>query len=206
MVIVNNCVILSPNPRRQYMHLMLDIETGGIRPGCAIFAIGAAVFNPYKIEAPIAEFYEEISHQSNIELGLQFERETMHWWNREAPNGNMHIRDACEQLIHWLYSLPSTFNEHIITHWANSPSFDYTILKHVLNFYNLIWPFPYWQERDVRTLKFIAFPNGDYSLNNTHNALADCKNQILLVQHAYQTLGLSHENRSNPPNHQKPRL
>lgn len=180
--------------REANMHLMLDLETGGTQPGCAIFAIGACAFNPYRFEEPKHTFYKEINHTSCMEIGLRFERDTMAWWKGLAPNGDTHIQTACQELIHWLHGLPQKLHEHISAHWANSPSFDYTILKHVLNVYHYTWPYPYWQERDVRTLKFLAFPNGDTHLNNTHNALNDAINQSKLVQQAYLTLGLSHEN------------
>jgi len=185
------------------MHLMLDLETGGTSPGCAIFAIGAAVFNPYKIEQPIHTFYEEINHSSCTEIGLRFERDTMRWWANKAPNGNTHIQTACQNFLHWLHTTTHNTQEHICAHWANSPSFDFSILKYVFNIYHYTWPYPYWQERDVRTLKFLAYPNGDYPLNNSHNALSDCLNQITLIQNAYLTLGLSHETRNPQSNSKK---
>lgn len=186
----------NPTTLKRPMHLMLDLETGGTHPGCAIFAIGACAFNPLTSELPPETFYIEISHQSCMELGLRFERETMCWWKGQAPNGETHIQTALGALLHWINNLPAKLNEHITAHWANSPSFDYAILKHVLNMYHYTWPFAYWQERDVRTLKTIAFPNNNYHLNNSHNALNDAINQCLLVQHAYQTLGLTHETRN----------
>lgn len=200
-------VKLWPSAKRgANMHLMLDLETGGTQPGCAIFAIGACVFNPYQFENPKHTFYTEISHTSCMEIGLKFEPDTMRWWKGLAPNGNTHIQTACQDFLHWLHGLPQKLQEHISAHWANSPSFDYTILKHVFNIYHYTWPFPYWQERDVRTLKFLAYPNGDHPLNNTHNALNDAINQSELVQQAYLTLGLSHETRNTEHHYQKPNL
>ena len=196
----------NPITLEHLMHLMLDLETGGTRPGCAIFAIGACTFNPLTSEPPTETFYVEISHQSCMELGLRFEQETMHWWKGQAPNGNTHIQTALESLLNWINNLPSKLNEHITAHWANSPSFDYTILKHVFDIYHYTWPLAFWQERDVRTLKAIAFPNNDYYLNNSHNALNDAINQSILVQHAYQTLGLTHETRNTNQSNQEKRF
>jgi exodeoxyribonuclease VIII len=172
---------------------MIDLETGGTAPGCAIFSIGAYAFNPYTQDKTDITFYQEISHKSNMELGLRFERATMDWWNQRTftpPNGTKHIKQCLEDFILWMSNLPGKTNRLISCVWANSPSFDLVILKHVMSIYNMRWPFPYYYERDLRTLKAIAFPDG-YHLNNSHNALDDCFNQAHLVQHAYLTLGLT---------------
>jgi exodeoxyribonuclease VIII len=182
------------------MHLMIDLETGGTAPGCAIFSIGACAFDPYSQKTPEITFYQEISHRSNTDIGMRFERETMDWWDRQdntAPNGNKHIKQCLEDFTLWVSNIPGKSNRLISCVWANSPSFDITILKHVMSLYNMRWPFPYYYERDVRTLKALAFPDG-YALNNSHNALDDCHNQITLVQQAYLTLGLTtHETRND---------
>ena len=188
-------------------HLMIDLETGGTSPGCAIFSIGACVFDPMSQIPPTHTFYEEISHYSCMELGLKFERETMDWWKTQRtnpPNGTTHIKQAMEKFILWISNVPGKTNNLITLHWANSPSFDIVLLKYILNRYNLHWPFPFYTERDVRTLKAIAFPNNDYQLNNSHNALQDAINQATLVQHAYLALALStpgDTNASRPWNH-----
>ena len=175
-------------------HLMIDLETGGTSPGAAIFSIGACVFDPMTQNPPTLTFYEEISHSSCMELGLRFERDTMNWWGTQSistPNGTTHIKQALKKFILWLSNVPGKTNNLITLHWANSPSFDIALLKHVLDRYNMRWPFPFYTERDVRTLKAIAFPNNDYQLNNSHNALQDAINQATLVQHAYLALALS---------------
>lgn len=175
------------------MHLMLDLETGGVTPGCAIFSIGCTLFSPYNQNPPTHTFYEEISHTSCVEAGLHFNPDTMNWWTtqKNIPNGNKPIKQVLSEFILWLSNAPGLCNEHITAQWANSPSFDLNIIKHAINKFNLSWPYPYWQELDVRTAKTLAFPNGNYKLGNTHNALDDAINQCRLVQLAYLTLGLS---------------
>jgi len=182
------------------MHLMIDLETGGTSPGCAIFSIGACLFDPYSQNKPQHTYYEEISHQSCMENNLVFEKSTMDWWKDQGtpPNGIKPIQQVCKEFSLWLSNAPGLCNQHIIGQWANSPSFDLVLLKHVFNLFNIRWPFQYWQELDVRTLKAIAFPNGDYHLNNSHNALNDALNQSRLVQEAFLTLGLSSNENRNP--------
>jgi len=182
------------------MHLMIDLETGGTSPGCAIFSIGACAFSPQSADTPTVCFYEEISHESCMEIGLRFDRSTMNWWKQQGtpPNGDKHIKQVLEEFKLWISNVPVLTNEHVTGCWANSPSFDIVLLKHVFELYKFIWPIEYWREFDVRTLKSIAFPNGDYKLNNSHNALEDAKNQAAFVQNAFRTLGLSNnETRHN---------
>lgn len=176
------------------MQLMIDTETGGTSAGCAIFSIGAVIFDPYTDSEPKSEFYVEISHASNMEIGLRFDRATMDWWKKigTPPNGETHILQAITDLHTWIKrNLPLT------AYWANSPSFDISIINYVMRLYRMEWPLAHWLERDVRTMKAIAWPNNEYKLNNGHNALDDAKNQARLIQDAYYTLRLS--THANPP-------
>jgi len=170
------------------MQLMIDTETGGTSAGCAIFSIGAVIFDAFSDNPPKSEFYVEISHASNMEIGLRFDRATMDWWKKVGtpPNGETHILQAITDLHTWIKrSLPLT------AYWANSPSFDISIINYVMRYYRMEWPLAFWLERDVRTMKAIAWPNNEYKLNNSHNALDDAKNQARLIQDAYYTLRLS---------------
>lgn len=188
-------------------HLMIDLETGGNSPGCAIFSIGACTFDPYTWNSPTQTFYQEISHSSCLALELDFDSSTMDWWKQQPvpiPHGTTPIQTAVKELLLWISNIPSLTGEKILCYWANSPSFDITILKYVINRSNRQWPLPYYGERCVRTLKAIAFPNGDYTLNNDHNALKDAINQAVLVQTAYHTLGLAHDTPTNQEHHRNP--
>lgn len=170
------------------MQLMLDLETGGTSAGCAVFSIGAVVFDAYSENPPTKEFYVEISHASNMEIGLRFDRATMDWWKKigTPPNGSTHILQAVTDFHSFIKSAGP-----LTTYWANSPSFDVSIINYIMRLYRMDWPLAHWLERDVRTLKSIAWPNNEYKLNNGHNALDDAKNQARLVQDAYYTIGLS---------------
>lgn len=186
------------------MHLMTDLETYGTKPSCAVFSIGAKCFNPTKPTHNAPVFYTEISLQSCLDIGLKTEQSTLDWWKEKGgvPNGDTHIHNAIGNFLLWLSNLSILTNEKVTTIWANSPSFDYVILKYIIDHLGLQWPYPYYIERDVRTLKELAFPEG-YSLNNSHNALADCHNQIRLVQTAYHRLGLFPKEDVSPFNPKK---
>lgn len=174
---------------------MLDLETGGTSAGCAIFSIGAVCFDPMS-DFLGDEFYLEVSHKSCIEQNLRFDQATMDWWKAigNPPNGLFSVSKVLTDFIAWIKA-----NKPLTAYWANSPSFDLSILNYALRINELEFPLPYYSERDVRTLKAIAWPNNEYKLHNGHNALDDAKNQARLVQAAYYTLGLStNENRTKP--------
>lgn len=172
-------------------HVMIDIETGGVEPGAAIFSIGACMFNPDTLDPPSLYFYTEISHKSCEAAGLLLNPDTMNWWSQQKnppPDGKSTIQNALQQFTLWISNAPSQTGKKTLAYWANSPSFDVTILKHAMNLFNIKWPFPFYMERDVRTIKAVIFRDKNYILDNSHNALEDCRNQVLLVQHAYYNL------------------
>ena len=183
---------------------MIDIETGGTTPGCAIFSIGACCFTPYEVVKPVEYFYIEINHQSCQDLGLRLETSTMEWWKDQPriPESEQSIEYALKEFMLWIARLPNKLGERITHIWANSPSFDLVIIKYALTLCEIRWDHPFWVERDVRTLKAIAWPNNDYRGDeNSHNAVEDAINQTRLVQHSYLKLGLSHDHNSTSPFH-----
>lgn len=180
---------------------MLDLETYGTTPGCAIFSIGAVLFDPRLSDRIAAEFYVEINKESELDIGLFTEQSTLNWWKTigEIPNGTTPITEAVKSFLLWLSNAGQLTGHPITEAWANSPSFDYVLLKTIISKLELQWPLPFYMERDVRTLRAIAFPNGNYHLDNSHNALDDCKNQCVMVRAAYQVLNLTHNEASDNP-------
>jgi hypothetical protein len=174
------------------MDIMIDIETGSTLPTAAIFSIGAVGFTPETnhIHKEIS-FYIEITHASNIALGRILSPETMKWWETQglAPDGPHSLPEALQSLLAWI-------PRRITNIWANSPSFDLVILKDACRSCNLDWPFPYWIERDVRTLKALTMPAT--KLANSHNAYFDAVRQAFMVCNAYKTLNLMVKNLPNP--------
>ena len=165
------------------MDLMIDIETGSTKINATIFSIAAVGFNPKLNEVlPKTSFYVELDHNQNRHLCP----DTMAWWATQPiapPKSTTPLQEALQAFLTWL---PPTVDAI----WANSPSFDLCILKDACAQYDLTWPYPYWCERDVRTIKALTFPGRN--LGNLHHAYKDAVNQALFVCDAYEELNLRH--------------
>ncbi len=66
----------------KYTDLMLDIETAGREPGCAIIQIAAVPFNinTGDISKNVFEMSINLDHQ--IKNGYKFDKGTLAWWHR----------------------------------------------------------------------------------------------------------------------------
>ena len=66
------------------MHVMLDLETWGTRPGSALRSIGAVTFG-LNATSVGARFYRNIDKESCLLAGLTVDTETVSWWLKQAP-------------------------------------------------------------------------------------------------------------------------
>lgn len=115
------------------IHIMLDLETWGKRPGCDIRSIGAVVFDPvlnHVCQLPSAQFYiatdNPITRHGVLtddgdyrKYPLARDPETVQWWNDQSPEAQaafanpIDLRDACLQFGKWLTRLDAEM--HAIT-------------------------------------------------------------------------------------------
>lgn len=170
------------------LRVMLDLETAGVRPGCAVLSVGAMVFAPGR-STERNEFYVEICHKSSRAHGMEFESATMEWWAQQAtemPRGTVTLGDAMRAFELWVSNIPSRNGGAAQEVWANSPSFDCVILGEAMRRVGLTFPFHFSTWRDVRTLRAL-FPQ--LRLGNNHNALADATNQAAMVSAILEHLG-----------------
>lgn len=63
--------------------LMIDLETLGTKPGCAVIEIGAVMFDPWTGETGNT-FERKISVRSNLDAGLFHEEETVQWYREQG--------------------------------------------------------------------------------------------------------------------------
>ena len=129
--------------------LSLDLETMDTGPEAAVLAIGARIFT---IDGPSKGFEVFINQGLAAQFGTT-SMDTIKWWNKQDPlvyeqvfGGKLHPADAVHQFMQFVsVHAPETV-------WANSPSFDCTILRHLCKQVNLTFPFHFTMERDFRTL------------------------------------------------------
>lgn len=187
-------------------HLMVDIETLDTQPSATVLSIGACTFDPHQ---PVqsgehhddvynSTFYQVISAESNQAAGRTISAGTVMWWMSQEKDAQAKLFERPVTLVSALTDFRIWVqNLNPLPHWvwANSPSFDLTILRSAFSSVNAgRFPFGFWAERDVRTIKHLAWPNDevpDYRIGTHHGALDDAKSQAKLVRMAHTELGLS---------------
>jgi hypothetical protein len=162
-------------------HLMLDLETMGARPGCAIVSIGAVEFD-LDTGRFGRQFYERVDLQSCLDVGLFVEARTVYWWlqqdekaRQEIAKGGIDIGRVLTKLGSFMLDLGD------FQVWGNGASFEFGILEAAVfacGYRKEPWNFR--RERDVRTIVSIAPQmKENYPFCGTqHNALDDCIHQI----------------------------
>ena len=173
--------------------IMLDLETWGTRPGCAIRSIGAVVFDPNS-DGTGAEFYVNVSDDSCAAAGLIKDNNTVEWWARQSAEARavlevdqQPLKDALWSFAVWWQTMGG---ERIWSHGAN---FDQPILEAAFvacGFAGAPWSF--WLSRCTRTLFDIAQldtrASGIRRSGKHHKATDDAKFQALCVQAAIKRL------------------
>lgn len=158
---------------------MLDIETLGRVPGCAVIEIGAIAFNGetgthgetfHRFIEPMAPYTADV--------------DTLEWHRRKGtypfPKNfqGYTIRpvhspgSAVADFADWCESLGD-----VEAWWSWGAAFDFPILSHLLTAEFHGPPWKYWQCRCARTVWATAF--GDRRRpDRTHDALEDCRSAI----------------------------
>jgi exodeoxyribonuclease VIII len=163
---------------------MVDIETLSSSPRAAVIAIGACVFT---LEQEIGSTYEALIHPERAMDVGESSPDTMDWWKRQDIDvrrkmfsGTKLPGTVAAEFAAWVRE------QRVKEVWANAPTFDCTILRHL--FVQTIVPCPWGfrDERCVRTVFAEAKERGfnyskGYSETNAHDALADARNQARAV-------------------------
>lgn len=181
--------------------VMIDLETMSTKPNAAILSIGAVLFDPWGTDTEDSIkndtnrlFLASISIESNEKEGRHISASTVSWWLKQSEaarhallSPSDQLRGALERFKQWI----ARQQPRIDRAWAKSPEFDCVILRDAFESTGLMWPFQYWNSRDVRTAVELAFPEGDeptIGVGVAHNALDDAIRQALTVQSCHRRL------------------
>lgn len=168
-------------------HIMIDIETLGLKVGVPLFEIGAVVFDPETGMKYSKAFWRVDLLDVILKTGFLPQGKAVEWWRKQEYDptviGANEVRVSLTSALNGLSSLYSSFD--IEKTWGNSPSFDMSILEAHYEAVGLVVPWLYSQELDFRTVKWItrwmrgpgAVPGGDVS----HNALDDALGQTEIL-------------------------
>jgi len=166
--------------------LMVDIETLSVLPNATILTIGAQGFDPLSDRFTDVTYYERCDLESQD--GRDIDNDTVEWWGKQSADaqeealgdGNrIALQEALEELSRLIWKADRI--------WSNG-SFDFTILEDAFRQYNMPLPWKYWQVMEMRTILKLTPQVG--KLGNNHNALADCVNQIDLLQKSLKILNI----------------
>lgn len=168
--------------RQKMTDIMVDLETVGVVPGCAIFAIGAVAFSE---EGLGQEFYTVVNLPSCESEGLYPEAKTLAWWDQqnddaravleEARTGGALLADAMAEFSLYL----SGFGIDDVKVWGNGADFDNAILACCYEAVCDEPPWKPWNNRCYRTLKNLVKGPKLQRIGTYHNALDDAKSQAL---------------------------
>ena len=166
------------------MNVMLDLETLGTKPGCAILAIGMVAFEWDRVLP--TTFYHEINTRSCLVAGLTIDPETEKWWRERDGNQLIHrasfvttppLAAVLVAAKAWI-ELQGPLEQTLV--WGNGADFDLPILAHaytVCGFGGAPW-LPY-AGRCYRTLKNLRPEIKIVRQGDHHNALDDARSQAV---------------------------
>lgn len=162
--------------------LMIDLETTGKRPGCCILSIGAVGISK---NGEKVNFYSRISYKGSKDEGFEDDPETIAWWKnrdeetrREAFGGRDFPGDIVREFVSFVKKNFDTKARNFSI-WSKGSDFDFPILKAYLDAYEETTPWPFWAQRDYRTLQAVfPFIKAEEKNVGKHNALEDAKAQM----------------------------
>lgn len=170
------------------LHVMIDLETFGVKPWSVIRSVGAVSFDIRDPKPSFPhEFYANVTRESCEELGLVVDRGVEQWWSKQSAESRaaldadqVPVDAALENLSSWYASTGAT------TVWCQGAAFDFPILDTAYGFCGLRPPWHYRRIRDTRTAYHILGfnPDGRERDGVYHNALDDCKHQVTMLREA----------------------
>ena len=176
-------------------HAMLDLETLGKRPYCALLSIGACAMRLDRDEPITDLFYQPITLESCFEVGLKADASTIQWWmtnehvTQEARDNafqpGLPLPEALDAFTDWLQSRPLQL-------WGNSARFDLGILEAAYLVCGKEPPWDFRLERCYRTIKNLPGAAGVefVRVGTYHNAVHDAVSQAIHLRQINMQLQL----------------
>ena len=168
--------------------VMLDLETLGTRPDCAIMTVGAVKFDPFDPDRePGPGIYLRMDIEEQLTLGRTVDDSTIAWWAEQDPRVRAEAWDEVDRSS--VQDLKRELNRFLVgveDIWSQGPVFD--ILEDLYRSQKWGFPWYFWQIRDSRTLFKVANHRLERGRDQAHNALLDCVYQAQAVQDIYKRL------------------
>lgn len=183
--------------------LSFDLETLSTRSNAAIVQIGAAAYSMGRKRLFTFETTLGFNVEDTEQVEAHVDRDTENWWSQAKQadaynaimdslktNGPVTRREAITQLRDWIIMSAEDagpFNDLQV--YGNGATFDVSILEHHFNAIGWKAPWPFWNVRDLRTLKEMGQLAGCTDVvtrqGTHHTALADAIHQLEMI-HMYR--------------------
>lgn len=175
------------------VHVVIDLETMGTLPGCAVVGIGAVVVGA---DNEIGNtFSEQITLESNVAHGLRLEPDTVRWWLDQSDIARASIIGASASLQSALIRFDDFLNDacegerHRLRVWGFGSDFDNAVLAAAYRAVGFDIGWPYWANRCLRTL-LATHPVARVNPEVPHIALNDAIAQARTLMKVASTYGL----------------
>jgi hypothetical protein len=168
----------------QLRHVMIDLETMGLRPTSAMVSIGAVHFDGQKI---LSEFHTAVNLQSALAMGLTKDQSTVDWWMKQSVEARSswqredapELATAMSQFSAWIRDIGG---KRQIAPWGNGADFDLVLMKHAYDVLEADPEWEFWNHHCFRTMKNMFKVAAMPRTGTYHNALDDAKTQVLHLQ------------------------
>lgn len=175
-------------------HVMLDIETMGNSTNAAIMSVGACYFDPSTGEIGDT-FHQEVNLETSVKAGMVMDVSTVMWWMKQSDEARskFYDNDKAASLSSCLCALRSFICKDCQV-WGNGIAFDNIILRNAYETDLTDTPWPFWNDRDVRTMVELGLvmgidPKRDMPFEGVkHEALADAIHQAKYVSVIWQKI------------------
>lgn len=178
------------------MHVMLDIETLGTKPGCVVLQVAMVSFNQERVISTSHRLWN-IDVGDQLMAGLEIDPDTVAWWRKQDQTAQLivlsptasrfRLREAREKIKAVLEL--ELANERFKL-WANPDWFDLPLLATIYQCAGEDYPWPRRQTADARTLLCAAGITTRTRSDVKHYALSDAIAQAWDVIVAAEKLGV----------------
>ena len=170
--------------------VMLDLETFGTRQGNVIRSVGALVFDRNSDRVG-AEFYMNIDESSCIERGLTIDAGTAAWWETQPKAARDALLVDPRSMVEVAVEFVSWYRRQRVTNvWSQGANFDEPLWSYFIDKAGQQVPWKFWESRCTRTI----YDAANFNMHSVkragqhHNALDDCRHQVICVQRSFALL------------------